>query len=283
MDPHGPYQSKDGFTYYEKFRAERLWRKAVHEPETVTDAEHERLVDTYREEVRYTDRHVGRLVDRVRAASDRPLVVMFTADHGDGFGAHDYFSHPHELYDELLHVPLIISTPAWPEGETIEQSVELLDVAPTVLNAVGIDRPDTFEGRSLALTDGTDLSSSDHPVKSSGVIGDGQSRTSDGIVDMTDAVFAEAQLGTTYVGMVRADGCKYISHDIDGKTYLYDLSTDHSETRDRSDENPDMFDKLKRALSVHRHRPEAVDAGGETDEAIDGDVEGRLKRLGYLE
>jgi arylsulfatase len=282
MDPHGPYQSKDGFAYYEKFRAERLWQKAVHEPDTVTDAERERLVETYREEVRYTDRHVGRLVDRVRAASDRPLVVVFTADHGDGFGAHDYFSHPHELYDELLHVPLIVSAPSWPADETVEWSVELLDVAPTVLETADVDRPDTFEGRSLAPTvecavGGTDAAGVD------GAEGDGPARSSDGTVALTDAVFAEAQLETAYVGAVRADGWNYVSHGVDGATYLYDLSTDPDEQQDVSEEHPDVLGDLEETLSAHRERPAAVNDGDKAGEMIDGDVEGRLKRLGYLE
>ena len=288
MDPHGPYQSKDGFAYYEKLQAERLWQKAVHEPEMITSAERERLVETYHEEVRYTDRHVGRLVDRVQAASDRPLIVVFTADHGDGFGAHDYFSHPHELYDELLNVPLVVSAPSWPAGETVEQSVELLDVAPTMLEAASVDRPDTFEGRPLALTDehtvgGVELARSDDVVECNGVMGGDPTEPSDGTVDLTDAVFAEAQLETAYVGTVRADGWKYISHGVDDQTYLYDLSKDPGETCNVSDRHPDVLRGLETALSAHQERPAAVDGGNKADDTIDGDVEGRLKRLGYLE
>jgi len=291
MDPHGPYQSKDGFAYYEKLRAERLWQKAVHDPETVTDAERDRLVETYREEVRYTDRHVGRLLDRVRAASDRPLVVVFTGDHGDGFGVHGYYSHPHELYDELLNVPLVVSAPDWPASETVETPVKLLDVAPTVLATAGVDRPGTFEGQSLAPTvertvGGTDVGGDDDGragVAGDDATGDGPARAGDGSIDLADAVFAEAQLETAYVGAVRADGWKYVSHGVDDATYLYDLSADSGERRDVGDEHPDVLDTLEDALSAHRERSAAVGDANETDGAIDGDVEGRLKRLGYLE
>lgn len=286
MDPHGPYQSKDGFAYYEKFRAERLWQKAVHEPETITDAERERLIKTYREEVRYTDRHVGRLVDRVRAVSHRPLIVVFTADHGDGFGAHDYFSHPHELYDELLHVPLVVSIPSWPAGGSVEQLVELLDVAPTVLEAADIDRPHTFEGMSLApavehAVGGTDITKD--AAESDDVTGDSPTGPIGNTVDLTDLVFAEAQLGTVYVGAVRTNSWKYVSHDLDDATYLYDLSTDLDELCDVSEDYPDVLDDLEKALLAHRERPAGVGDVGEVGQAIDGDVERQLKRLGYLE
>jgi len=257
MDPHGPYQSREGFSYYNKLRAERRWQRAVHDPETLTDADRKEMIQAYREEVRYTDRHIGRLVDYVRRLTDRPTVVVLTADHGDGFGEHGFYSHPHELYDELIHVPLIVSVPSWNhDGETVADPVELVDVAPTLLAAADVKRPATFVGQPLTPT-------------------------SDG----TDPCFAEAQLETAYVGAVRTDRWKYISHGTEKMEYLFDLAADPTEQTDVSENNPQVAEHLQEALTDHRERDDAVsttaDPGGNGLETED--VEGRLRRLGYLE
>jgi arylsulfatase A-like enzyme len=120
-------------------------------------------------------------------------------------------------------------------------------------------------------------------MKNPGVNGDGTADTVDGTVDLAEAVLAEAQLETAYVGAIRTDEWKYVSHGIDDATYLYDLSTDSNEQCDVSEERPDVLGDLEETLSTHRERPEAVDNGSEAEDDINRSVEGRLKRLGYLE
>ncbi len=79
----------------------------------------------------------------------RHAVVVFTADHGEEFGEHGLFNHGTGLYNELIHVPLVIVSDGIPTG-TATQAVSALDVAPTVLDLAGIRPEPTFEGRSLA-------------------------------------------------------------------------------------------------------------------------------------
>jgi arylsulfatase A-like enzyme len=77
-------------------------------------------------------------------------LVVVTADHGDEFHDHGGMSHNHTLYNELLHVPLLVRTPGQSSGNVVSRVVGLVDVAPTILELAGIARPPTFEGRSFA-------------------------------------------------------------------------------------------------------------------------------------
>ena len=76
------------------------------------------------------------------------------ADHGEAFGLHREggdlaFRHGQMLYDEVLDVPLVFVAPGLAPRE-VAQPVMLLDVAPTVLDVLGLPLPPSFQGRSLA-------------------------------------------------------------------------------------------------------------------------------------
>lgn len=139
MDPHFPYN------------APRIVASA---PEDARNA-----FDRYRAETAYCDELVGRLL---RGLAERgaynDMLVIVTADHGEEFyeerlGAtngervHD---HGHTLFDELIHVPLIVKYPANAGGGTRRDgNVSLIDVAPTILDVCGVDAPESFAGMSL--------------------------------------------------------------------------------------------------------------------------------------
>jgi len=89
-----------------------------------------------------------------RGVLDKAIVV-FTADHGEEFRDHGYLGHGTSLYNELIHVPLIVLTPGQHAGRVVADNVSLLDVAPTLLDLVGILPERAAEGRSLVpLLDG---------------------------------------------------------------------------------------------------------------------------------
>ncbi|MCP4660098.1 MAG: sulfatase-like hydrolase/transferase [bacterium] len=99
-----------------------------------------------------SDRIVGRLVERLRASSklDRTLVVVL-ADHGeDLYEHHRFLYHACSVYQTGLQVPLALVAPGLlPEGESVAQAVELIDVMPTVLDLLGLKSPSEQHGRSL--------------------------------------------------------------------------------------------------------------------------------------
>jgi arylsulfatase A-like enzyme len=113
MDVHGPYLPGDDFTYRNKIRAERLWRKAaVNSPEEITDDEHAELLRNYRLEVEYLDREIGQLLDRLEREGElENTAVVVVGDHGDEFYEHGRYGHGNLPYDELTRVPLIIRFP----------------------------------------------------------------------------------------------------------------------------------------------------------------------------
>lgn len=105
----------------------------------------------YDGEVAYVDAEIGRLLEHLRDSGlDRSTVIVFTADHGEEFLDHGGWEHGHTLYDELLHVPLIVKVPAWKTPRDIDALVAHGDVAPTLCAVCGVKRADTFTGRDLS-------------------------------------------------------------------------------------------------------------------------------------
>jgi arylsulfatase A-like enzyme len=109
----------------------------------------------YRDEVSYTDHNLGILIRELLAMGlYDDLVIVLTADHGEELsearGAGD-FGHGHTLFDEVLHVPLLVKRPGGEgAGTRHAQPVSGIDVAPTILQLVGIDAPAEFQGHPLS-------------------------------------------------------------------------------------------------------------------------------------
>jgi arylsulfatase A-like enzyme len=105
----------------------------------------------YDGEVAFTDREIGRLLDAVSHwGLDETTLVVFTADHGEEFLDHGGWEHGHTLYDELLHVPLVVRQKGRIVPRVVKEPVGLVDVAPTLCAHCAIPRPASFIGRDLA-------------------------------------------------------------------------------------------------------------------------------------
>jgi len=121
----------------------------------------------YDGEIAYADSCVGKLLDALRKHDlyDETLVAVM-ADHGESLGAHGENTHGVFLYDETLHVPLLIKLPLnRSAGRRIETRAGLVDVAPTLLTVAGVPPPAEMQGQSLLLSlkTGTDTSASGLP------------------------------------------------------------------------------------------------------------------------
>src|SRR5436309_1186326 len=105
----------------------------------------------YDGEVAYTDSEVGRLFGELKKHglyNETMIAVM--ADHGESLGAHGENTHGIFLYDETIHVPLMIKLPLnRGAGRRTELRAGLVDVAPTILNAAGLVPPAEMQGQSL--------------------------------------------------------------------------------------------------------------------------------------
>jgi arylsulfatase A-like enzyme len=97
------------------------------------------------------DDQVGRMIEALDRTGQREnTIVIFMSDHGEMLGDHGiYLKGPH-AYDEAIRVPLVLSWPGrFQSGLRADALVELVDLAPTLLEAAGLDVPRRMQGRSL--------------------------------------------------------------------------------------------------------------------------------------
>ena len=98
------------------------------------------------------DHQFGRIVEALDATGQlENTLIIFTSDHGELLGDHGLLYKGCRFYEALVHVPLMISWPGrFQAGETSTALVELVDLAPTLLESAGLPVPDTMQGKSLA-------------------------------------------------------------------------------------------------------------------------------------
>jgi arylsulfatase A-like enzyme len=113
------------------------------------DRDKAHLQALYDGEITYTDVHFAAILDGLdrRGLSDDTMVVL-TSDHGEEFWDHGSVGHGHSVFEELLHVPLFVRLPGEP-ARRLRDSVGLVDVMPTILEALGRPLPENLSGRSF--------------------------------------------------------------------------------------------------------------------------------------
>ena len=109
----------------------------------------ERHMNNYDSEIAYVDTYVAKVIEELkRLEIYDETVLILTSDHGEAFNEHKVLFHGTNLYDEVIHVPLIVRVPGW-KPRRVEGAVSLVDVAPTLLDLYGITAPPDFVGVSL--------------------------------------------------------------------------------------------------------------------------------------
>jgi len=163
IDPHGPYAAPSPFDRRFSGSASRrvkeakipAYQRVLHIGETGY------YIDQYDGEIAYADEHVGRLLAGANALGLLAnTMVVLTSDHGEGLterhgGKAVLFDHGHHVWEELARVPLVVYRPGGPAGRS-DALVSLADIAPTVLDALAVPRPE------LAF-DGVPLDAATHP------------------------------------------------------------------------------------------------------------------------
>lgn len=106
------------------------------------------MKDIYNSEVLWTDASVGRVLADLPGVGDS--MVVLTSDHGEAFAEHASMLHGYDLFQETVHVPLVI---IWPDkkgaGTKVDTPVSLVDLPPTLLRFVNVKPPDEYEGIDL--------------------------------------------------------------------------------------------------------------------------------------
>lgn len=225
-----------------------------------SDADRRHLLDLYDACIRFTDDNVGLLLDKIDAfgLAESTLVVVLS-DHGEEFGEHDGFEH-NALWDEILHVPLIMRVPesirlGWQE-KRITASVGLVDVMPTLLELMGIPVPEHLQGHSLI------------PMVEAGSPG-------------RPWLFAQYRLYGEVA--LRSGAWKLLRRR--EQEQLFDLGGDPGELRDIAADHPDMQQAGTRhidgVLDASRAYWALAREGASTE--IDDQNRKRLEALGYLD
>ncbi len=122
-----------------------------HSPPTEGNPYHkDKSWHVYDAEIRLVDDAMGRLFDKLKALGvwDETLII-FTSDHGEAFSEHMLPGHQNVIYDEVLHIPLIIRSPGMQNVGRTREPVELIDLYRTIAELAGIEVPAGVRGESL--------------------------------------------------------------------------------------------------------------------------------------
>jgi arylsulfatase len=254
MDVHGPYIPKRGFRPLQRLRAGLLWRKATHHPERITAAERKTLIAAYKEEIRFTDRFLAELLGSI---DSRQTLVIITADHGELLGEHGLYAHTFKLYDTLLKVPLLVRLPGQDKPVVVRRMVRSLDIAPSVIDLLGLPGDHRFDGESF------------RPLLN-------------GSPDGFRPTHAISEIWTTHL-CVREERFKLIANYAEGEKELFELRADPGEERNVIGQHEQEAGRLEARLHEHLLSIKAPEddlrrAGILEDE----EVKSRLESLGYM-
>lgn len=169
------------------------------------------LRDPYDGEIAYADDAIGKVFEYLKAhALYDPTLIVAASDHGESFGEHGEYTHGFFIYDTTLLVPLIIKPPldARAGHRRIETPVQTIDIAPTVLQFLGVAPPSSMQGRSLMSL----------------VLGKAPASPRNAYSE----TYYPTEFGWSALRALRSGHYKYIDAP---KPELYDLAADPKETR----------------------------------------------------
>jgi choline-sulfatase len=148
MDVHLPYNKnkyndtfvqKKGKHFFSpgKVRAKDCRKFALFDRLSIMDKKH--LVSLYDGQIRYVDENIKRIISVLKKNNMlNDTLVIITADHGEEFWDHNNYEHGHTLYNELIHVPLVIAGNNLKNLE-LKRPVRLIDLLPTILKMVDVE------------------------------------------------------------------------------------------------------------------------------------------------
>jgi arylsulfatase A-like enzyme len=284
MDPHWTYEPPPAWRsrfgpedprplrLYEAIRnRERTIGPVVFENEMPAD-EIAAFVDLYDSEIRFTDEALEellRVLDGLGLHGD--TVIALTSDHGESLGEHDYFFEHGDLGTEPeIHIPMILVAPGViPPGTRIASTTQSLDLAPTLLDLLGLPPEDRFRGSSLMplIERGETSDRTCFGETGKRFHEENDRREVDGVAGKRRWI---RRGDHKLVHIPRAEGAP--------ERRLYDLSSGTAETEDVSHLHPELLDELGAALDAWI----AEDTGEEREYSITPEAREQLRALGYV-
>jgi len=280
LDPHEPYGPPDLARDEVSPRPSRIWELQRHWESRINEflETHEEfseldvrdhLLQLYDRDISFNDRQFGRLIEALKDLGiyDSTVIVLLS-DHGEEFLDHGHWTHGQTLYIEQLDIPLLLKLPHQRgRGLRVSSTAQQVDVAPTLLEAAGLDLPSSFEGKSLlALIDGLS------PI----------GRMTAPVTD--ELVLSNLRLDITETDSLLWNGLHLIRwkpDKPDERVELYDLAGDPQEKIDLSPARAATVGFLRTLLRFSAQERSASYKPQQLK--IEGSVEERLRALGYVE
>jgi len=271
MDAHEPYIPPPPFDkYYSDKQATftlanyfKMQEYIMQLERNITDEEYEHFLAQYDGGIAYIDYHLGELIKflKQRGLYENTLIII-TSDHGEVFGNRSLIGHGSSVYQDQVHVPLVIKFPKSNEKMVIDNLVGIIDLMPTILEVSGYEVPGYVHGKSLLKLEKDD----------------------------TRVVLSESFPNPTYIKWhsrfnryeraIFSKHFKFISSSA-GKRELYNLAEDPNESDNLY--NPD--DYTSKELESRLNQWLALAAASvrkyDSDIKLDQDTLNRLKSLGY--
>jgi arylsulfatase A-like enzyme/Flp pilus assembly protein TadD len=230
----------------------------------------------YDGEIAYTDSIVGSFVEVLRRHGlYQNSVIAIAADHGEAFGEHGEERHGMFLYDETIHVPLLLKLPAGRlGGKRIEERVALADVAPSLLEAAGIAAPATMQAKSLfPLMDAAKIDATKIDAAKSAV--DDRGKAAERPV-YSETNYAHRAFGWSELRSWRTGKYLYVQAP---KRELYDQSSDPDSIKNLAPAAKAVADTLESQLADFQQKTSSVRT---EPTKLDPTQAEKLRALGYL-
>jgi len=227
--------------------------------------------EAYGGRIHYVDAQVGQILEELRKQGvyDDAWIVV-TSDHGEAWGEKhgdlEDWAHSQHLFDPTQLVPLVVKPPHWTHGgRRVATQVQLVDLAPTLLESVGVGNLPGGSGTSLrGLLNGD---ASGHPTRA----------FLQKVAHHASGFAANWKARDNLLGM-RTPQFKYVCNQLGEDDELYDLIADPGETRNLASSQPETVERL-RAEVLATLKPED---GLEPPPDLDPRLRAKLQALGYL-
>jgi arylsulfatase A-like enzyme len=259
MDAHEPYLPIPGASMMRSHQLMELDKKARSVPESLSAQEIEYLIRTYDTKIAFVDVMIGALLRSLgQSGHMENTYVVVSADHGQQFLEHGKYAHNGNwVYDELIRVPLIIVGPGI-AASIVDRQVSQIDLAPTILDLLGLNKPESFVGHSLLGS-----------VNRMEAIIEADTRVAD-----RDMLQSRPRMNTSNkrVGM-RTEGWKYIYTQNQG-VELYELEHDRGEKANVRDSQPRVIERFVEKLNFHLEFEQSCNKRDEEDS-----IRKRVKRF----
>lgn len=265
FDPHFDFRLHEEFDYYSSYNGfiksgQRIQEIRARKDE-ITEDDLNYIKALYDSEISFTDKYIGQIMEHLKKAGlYENVLIILTADHGEEFMERKgrWIGHCNKLYQEQIHVPLIIKLPGHSEQKIIRDYVSLVDIMPTILHKAGINIPENYnmQGRVMHLN---------------------------GAERFQRMVFSETHRSPSYKLALIDNGWKYIYEPDLGRERLFDLRNDPREKFNLAAEEKKRSGNMNSALrawgrQILHLRPANVKEHDFTEEQKE-----QLKTLGYLQ